>query len=70
MKLKENQNVDVLFLLSRENKILIGGNTGTKSGTETEGSHPEIAPPRDPSHMQPPNLVTIANAKMCLLIGD
>jgi len=37
MKLeKEDQNVDASFLLIRENKILMGGNTGTKSGADTE----------------------------------
>jgi hypothetical protein len=30
--------------------------------------HAETAPPDDPSHMQPPNPVTIADAKKCLLI--
>jgi len=29
--------VDASVLLRRENKILGGGNTGTKSGAETEG---------------------------------
>ena len=31
-KKKEDQNVDVSFLLRRENKILMGRNTGTKHG--------------------------------------
>jgi len=37
LKKKEDQNVDASFLLRRENKILTGGNTGTKSGAGTEG---------------------------------
>lgn len=34
---KEVQNVDVSVLLKRGNKILTGGNIGTKCGVETEG---------------------------------
>jgi hypothetical protein len=38
MKLKkEDQSVDALVLLRRGKKILSGGNTETKCGTETEG---------------------------------
>ena len=38
MKLrKEDQSVDTLVLLRRENKIPMGGNTETKCGAETEG---------------------------------
>jgi len=36
LKKKEDQNVDASVLLRKGNKILTGGNTGTKSGTETE----------------------------------
>jgi len=36
LKKKEDQNGDASFLLRRENKILIGGNVGTKSGAVTE----------------------------------
>ena len=44
------------------------GNTGTKSGAETEEKgHPENAPHWGPSHMQPPQTVTVADAKTCLL---
>ena len=43
------------------------GNTGAKSGAETD--QPETAPPGDPSHMQPPNPDTIADVKKCLLTG-
>jgi hypothetical protein len=32
--------------------------------------HPETAPPGNPSHLQPPNPNTIADAKKCLLTGD
>ena len=32
-------------------------------------SHPETAPPGDPSHIQQPNTDTIANAKKGLLTG-
>ena len=39
------------------------GNTGTKSGAETEGK------PGNPSHMQTPNSDTITDAKKCLLTG-
>jgi len=37
LKKKEDQNVDASVLLRRENKILTGENTGTKSGAGTEG---------------------------------
>jgi hypothetical protein len=38
MKLKkEDQSVDASIFLGRENKILTGGNTETKSGAEAEG---------------------------------
>jgi hypothetical protein len=36
-KRKEDQSVDVLFLLRRWNKILMGRNMETKCGAETEG---------------------------------
>jgi hypothetical protein len=50
LKKKEDQSVDVLVLLRRGNKILMGGNTETKCGTETVGKafqrlpHLEIHP--------------------------
>jgi len=54
MKLKKkDQNVDASVLLRRGNKILMGGNTGTKSGAETEGKtiqrlpYPGIHPTRN-----------------------
>jgi len=34
---KGDQNVDASVLLRLGNKILIGGNIGTKSGADTEG---------------------------------
>jgi hypothetical protein len=37
LKKKEDQSVDVSVLLRRGNKILMGGNTETKCGAETEG---------------------------------
>jgi hypothetical protein len=36
-KKKEDLSMDALVLLSRGNKILMGGNMETKSGAETEG---------------------------------
>jgi len=36
-KKKEDQNIYASFLFRRDNKILTGGNTGTKSGAGTEG---------------------------------
>jgi hypothetical protein len=34
---KEDQSLDASVLLRRGNKILMGGNTETKCGAETEG---------------------------------
>ena len=50
---QEEGSVDALVLLRRGNKIPTEGNMETKCGAETEGRHPETAPPGDPSHMQP-----------------
>jgi len=50
LKKKEDQNVDASVLLRRDITILMGGNTGTKSGAGTEGKalqrlpHLEIHP--------------------------
>jgi len=41
---KEDQSVDASVLLRRVNKILTRGNTGTKSGAETEGKATQILP--------------------------
>jgi hypothetical protein len=54
------------------NKILIQNCSCLK---EMQGSrtlrkgHPETAPPEDPSHLQTPNPVSIADAKKHLLTG-
>ena len=37
LKKKEDQSVDILFLLKRGNKIPMAGDTQTKCGAETEG---------------------------------
>jgi hypothetical protein len=37
LKKKEDQSVDTLVLLRKENKIPMGGDTETKCGAETEG---------------------------------
>jgi hypothetical protein len=37
LKKKEDQSVDTSVLLSRGNKIPMGGDTETKCGAETEG---------------------------------
>jgi len=50
LKKKEDQNTDAPFLLRREIKIFVVGNTGMKSGEGTEGkaiqrlSHQRIHP--------------------------
>jgi hypothetical protein len=49
------KNINTELLLSK-------GNTGTKSGAETE-SQPETALPGNLSHIQAPNPVTIGVAK-------
>jgi hypothetical protein len=53
------------------NKIPKEGVTETKFRAEMEGrpSRDGSAPPRDPSHKQPPNPDTIAYASKILLIG-
>jgi hypothetical protein len=69
MKLKkEDQNVGVLVLFSRENQIPKGEDT--KCDTETEGKVIQRLPHlEDPSHIHLPNPDTIVNAKKCLLTG-
>jgi len=48
--------------------LLSKGNTGTKSGAETEGKAIlETAPPKNPFPMQTANPDAIANAKKCFL---
>jgi hypothetical protein len=44
LKKKENQSVDASVLLRRGNKILMGGNTETKCGAETEGKNIQRLP--------------------------
>jgi hypothetical protein len=57
MKLKkEDQNVETLIPLRRENKISIEGVTETMVGAETvKHDHPETVSSGDPSHKPPPN---------------
>ena len=59
--------MDALVLLRRGNKIPTEGNMETKCGAETEGRHPETAPPGDLYHLLTPNPDNIADAKKCLL---
>jgi hypothetical protein len=74
LKKKEDQRVDTLLLHRIRNKIPMEGVTETKFRTETEGRtiqslpHPG-ATSEDPSHIQPPNLDTIAYASKILLTG-
>jgi hypothetical protein len=50
------------------NKIPMKGVTETKLGAEMEGrTIQRMPPPRDPSHIQPPNSDTIAYARKILL---
>jgi hypothetical protein len=61
----------VIILLRRGNKIPMEGVTETKFRVETEGTtiHTETAPLGDPSHKQPPNPDTMADANKSLLTG-
>jgi len=52
-------------VLRRENKIFMGGSTGSKDGA----GHPETFPPGDPLHMQSTNSATISDTKKCSLTG-
>ena len=70
LKKKEYQNVDTSVLLRRENKILMGKNTGTKSGAETQGKAIQRLPhlgihPICSHQTQTPLLMS----KKCLLTG-
>jgi hypothetical protein len=66
----EDQNVDTSVLFRRVNKILTGGNMKTTCGAENERKgHSETSPTGDPSHIKPPNLDVIVNARKCLLTG-
>ena len=70
LKKKEGQNVDASVLLRRENKTLMGRNTrsNTESGIDKK-DHSKTALSGVIPHMQPPNTITIADAKKCLLAG-
>jgi hypothetical protein len=68
LKKKEDQSMDTSFLLRMGNNIPMEGVTETKFGAEIEGPSGDC-PPRDPSHNQPPNADTIANASKILLTG-
>jgi hypothetical protein len=70
LKKKGDQSMDTSFLLRMGNKIRMEGVTNTKFRAKMEEkNHPETAPPRDPSHIQPPNPGTIAYARKILLTG-
>ena len=60
LKKKEDQSVDTSFLLRMGNKIPMEGVIETKFRAEMEGRIIQRLPDPDPSHIQPPNLVTIA----------
>jgi len=51
------------FFLEGETKIFTGGNIETKCGSEIRKGHPEIAQPRDPSHIQPPTQTILQMAR-------
>jgi hypothetical protein len=68
LRKKEDQSVDILVLLVRQNKIPNERVTETKCGAETEGmtiQGPEV--PEDLSHIQSPNTNTVVDANKCLL---
>jgi hypothetical protein len=70
IKKKEDQSMDILFLLRMGNKIPMEG--FPKFEAETEGSTIPLdgtATPEDLSHKQPPNSDTIADANKSLLTG-
>jgi hypothetical protein len=59
------------ILLRRGNKIPTEGFTETKIRADTEGTTiQETAPLGDPSHKQPPNPDTMADANKRLLTGS
>jgi hypothetical protein len=60
LKKKEDQSVDTSFLLRMGDKIPMEGVIETKFRAEMEGRIIQRLPDPDPSHIQPPNLVTIA----------
>ena len=70
LKKKDDRSMDASVLLRRGNKILTGGNMGTKCEAETEGKTIQRLP-----HMgihpiiKPPNADTLAYANKILLKG-
>jgi hypothetical protein len=69
LKKKEDQHLGPSVLLRRCNKILMGTDTETKYGAETEGKAFQRLPHlRNPSHIQSTN-ETIVYAKKCMLTG-
>ena len=62
LKKKEDQSIFLTssFLLRMGNKIPMEGVIETKFRAEMEGRIIQRLPDPDPSHIQPPNLVTIA----------
>jgi hypothetical protein len=69
-KEKKDQNMDDLVLLRRMNKMLTGGNMHEDKVWSRDGrkGHPETSPPGNPSHIQPPNLESVVDARKCLLV--
>jgi hypothetical protein len=61
---------ELRILLRRGNKIPVEGVTETKFGAEAIGvTNLETASLRDPSHKQPPNPDTMADANKSLMTG-
>ena len=70
LKNKEDQSVDTSFLLRMGNKIPMEGVIETKFRAEMEErTIPRLPHLGYPSHKQPPNPDTIADAKTILLTG-
>jgi hypothetical protein len=71
LKKKEDQSVDSSILLRRGNSM--EGVTPTQFKAETKGmtilSGQFLCSTWDPSHKQPPNPDTIADANKCLMTG-
>ena len=69
LKKEEEQNVYTSVLPRRGNKILKREeNIGTQWSRDLRKGHLDTAPSGDLSHMQPPNLGSIADAKKSLLM--
>jgi hypothetical protein len=66
LKKKEDQSVDISFLLRMGNKIPKEGVTETKFVAETEGRTIQRLSYRETIHKHPPNPDTIANASKIL----